>query len=164
MTTKNECLSAFARVARCGALAAGVFGLAGAAQAQTTYNVAGLADFTGPFADVMKDMTGCRKGVLDWWSDEVGKAQGVALRVKEYDTRYDVAQVASLWPGIKSELDPVAILGIGGSDAAALQQRLPNDKVPQVLATAGYGFAWKSDSWVFNARATYPHEAAAFYT
>ena len=164
MNTNKECLSAFARVARCGALAAGVFGLAGAAQAQTTYNVAGLADFTGPFADVMKDMTGCRKGVLDWWSDEVGKAQGVALRVKEYDTRYDVAQVASLWPGIKSELDPVAILGIGGSDAAALQQRLPNDKVPQVLATAGYGFAWKSDSWVFNARATYPHEAAAFYT
>lgn len=135
----------------------------GQAQAQTTYNIAGMADFTGPYADVMKDMTGCRKAVLDWWNDEVGKPLSVALKIKEYDTRYDVAQVASLWPGVKSELSPVAVLGIGGSDTAALQQRLPADKVPLVIGTAGYGFAWKPDSWVFNARATYPHEVAAFY-
>ena len=55
-------------------------------------------------------------------------------------------------------------MGFGSPDLTTLMRRLPNDKVPQVLATAGYGFAWKSDSWVFNARATYPHEAAAFYT
>jgi branched-chain amino acid transport system substrate-binding protein len=135
----------------------------GMAQAQTTYQIAGLADFTGPYADVMKDWTSCRRGVLDWWTEEVGKKQGVALKVKDYDTRYDVAQVASLWPGIKSELNPVAIFGVGGPDTAALQQRLPKDKVPLILSTAGYGFAWKPDSWVFNARPTYPHEAAAFY-
>lgn len=147
-----------------GALVVGTAALGAGAQAQTVYNVAGLADFTGPYADIMKDMTGCRKAVFDWWNDEVGKAQGVALRIKEYDTRYDVAQVASLWPGIKSELNPVAVLGIGGPDAAALQQRLPNDKVPLVLPTAGYGFAWKDGSWVFNTRPTYAHEASAFYT
>jgi branched-chain amino acid transport system substrate-binding protein len=147
-----------------GALILGTTAVGGGAQAQTVYNVAGLADFTGPYADIMKDLTGCRKAVLDWWNDEVGKAQGVALRIKEYDTRYDVAQVASLWPGIKSELNPVVALGVGGPDAAALQQRLPNDKVPLVLPTAGYGFAWKEGSWVFNTRPTYAHEAAAFYT
>ncbi len=159
MSTRQGLLSAIA-----GALVLGTATLSGGAQAQTVYNVAGLADFTGPYADIMKDLTGCRKAVLDWWSEEVGKTQGVALRIKEYDTRYDVAQVASLWPGIKSELNPIAILGVGGPDAAALQQRLPNDKVPLVLPTAGYGFAWKEGSWVFNTRPTYAHEAAAFYT
>jgi branched-chain amino acid transport system substrate-binding protein len=74
-----------------------------------------------------------------------------------------VAQVASLWPGIKAELNPIAVWGLGGPDSNALQQRLPNDKVPLLLGTAGYGFAWKDGSWVFNARATYPHEAAGFY-
>ncbi len=142
----------------------GTAALCGSAQAQTVYNVAGLADFTGPYADIMKDVTGCRKAVFDWWNEEVGKGQGVALRIKEHDTRYDVAQVASLWPGIKSELNPVVIVGIGGPEAAALQQRLPNDKVPLILPTAGYGFAWKEGSWVFNTRPTYPHEASAFYT
>ncbi len=31
------------------------------------------------------------------------------------------------------------------------------------MSTAGYGFAWKSDPWIFNPRPTYAHEAAAFY-
>ena len=55
MTTKNECLSAFARVARCGALAAGVFGLAGAAQAQTTYN---FSQEFGALGSVMGQFSG----------------------------------------------------------------------------------------------------------
>ena len=133
------------------------------ANAQTVYNVAGIADFTGPYADVMKDVSGCRKVVFDWWNEEVGKAAGVTLRFKEYDGRYDVAQIASLWPGIKSELNPVAIAGTGGPDVAALGQRLATDKVPLVMPTAGYGFAWKPDGWAFNARPTYAHEVAAFY-
>lgn len=153
------------RGVRLGAAAVGAAALLGltSVQAQTTYNVAGMADFTGPYADVMKDITGCRKAVFDWWNDEVGKSMGAALKIKEYDSHYDVAQIASLWPGVKSELNPIAIVGVGGPDTAALQQRLPSDKVPLIIATAGYGFAWKPDSWVFNARATYPHEVAAFY-
>lgn len=164
MKTKRASLTVPFKLVQGGALVAAALCLGGTAQAQTTYNVAGMADFTGPYADVMKEWTGCRRAVFDWWNDEVGKGQGVALRVKDYDTRYDVAQVASLWPGIKSELNPVAVLGVGGPETSALQQRLPNDKVPLILSTAGYGFAWKGDNWVFNARATYPHEAAAFYT
>ena len=139
--------------------------LAGAAQAQTTYNVAGLADFTGPFADVMKDMTGCRKGVLDWWSDEVGKAQGVALRVKEYDTR---ATTWRRWP----------VCGPASSQnwtpwpfwvsAARMRRPCSSDYPmtrclrslrPPVMASRGRATAGCSTP-----RATYPHEAAAFYT
>lgn len=136
--------------------------LASPAQAQTTYNIASLADFTGPYADVMKDLNGARHSAVAWWNAEIGKELGVQLRMKDYDHRYDAAQVASLWPGIKAELNPIIALGVGAPDATALQGRLPADGIPLIMSTAGYGFGWKSDPWVFNPRSTYAHEAAAF--
>jgi branched-chain amino acid transport system substrate-binding protein len=144
-------------------MALGLIAAAPAAQAQTVYNIASIADFTGPYADIMKDLAGSRRATVDWWNDEVGKGLGVKVNIKDYDGRYDAAQIASLWPGIKAELNPVVILGTGGPDVAALQGRLPADKVPMVMSTAGYGFAWKPDPWIFNPRPTYGHEAGAFY-
>jgi len=133
-----------------------------AAHAQTTINVAALADFAGPYANVMGEMQGGRQAVIDWWNKEVGEPLKVRIVMKTYDTRYDVAQTASLWPGIKAELKPVAVLGLGGPDAAALQQRLPEDKVPMLFGTAAYGFGWKPGQWALNLRPTYSHEAAGF--
>lgn len=155
-------MSFFRRMAAAGTLALGLgCGLAAGAQAQTTYNIASMADFTGPYADVMRDLIGARKPVVEWWNAEVGQKLGVKLAMKDYDHRYDAAQVASLWPGIKAELNPIVALGIGGPDVAALQGRLPTDKIPLVMSTASYGFAWKPDPWIFNFRPTYSHEAAA---
>ncbi|MCR5860229.1 hypothetical protein [Mesorhizobium sp. J428] len=65
------------------------------------------------------------------------------------------------WPGIKSELEAIAAIGLGGPDVAALSERLPEDKIPMFMATAAYGYAWKPDSWIFNPRPTYSHESAA---
>jgi branched-chain amino acid transport system substrate-binding protein len=144
------------------ALVAVLLALAPPAQAQKTLNVATLADFTGPYADVMKPLIAGRIAALDWWNGEVGAKLGVKLNHKTYDVRYDTAQTASLWPGIKSELNPIAVLGLGGPDVAALQQRLPDDKIPLLMSTAGYAFAWKPGSWVFNPRPTYAHEMAGF--
>lgn len=146
-----------------GAAAAAVVALASPASAQTTYNIASIADFTGPYADIMKDLVGARRATVDWWNDEIGKGLGIKIGIKDYDGRYDAAQTASLWPGIKAELNPVAILGIGGPDVAALEGRLPADKVPMFMSNAAYGFAWKPDPWIFNPRPTYGHEAAAFF-
>lgn len=153
-------MSFLKRITTAGAIAV-AFSVSGVAQAQTTYNIASMADFTGPYADVMRDLIAARKPVLDWWNAEVGAKIGVKLSMKDYDHRYDAAQVASLWPGIKAELNPIAALGIGGPDVAALQGRLPTDKVPLIMSTASYGFAWKPDPWIFNFRPTYSHEAAA---
>lgn len=136
--------------------------LGSSASAQTTVNFAAFADFAGPYANVMGDMQGGRLAVIDWWNKEVGEKMNVRIAVKTYDTRYDVAQTASLWPGIKAELKPALVLGLGGPDAAALQQRLPEDKVPMLFGTAAYGFGWKPDQWALNVRPTYPHEAAGF--
>lgn len=149
-------------------LAAGAMALASAlpleAQAETRYNVALLSDFSGPYADVMPILSAGREKVIDWWNATRGAELGVKLNYKNYETRYDAAQVASLWPGIKSELDPIAVLGLGGPDVAALSERLPEDKVPMFMGTAAYGYAWKPDSWIFNARPTYSHESVGFLT
>ena len=135
----------------------------GRASAQTAYNLALLADFSGPYADIMPDWGGTRHAVIDWWSKETGTGLGIQLKYKDYDHRYDPAQVASLWPGIKSELNPILALGEGGPDVAALQERLPDDRIPMIMSTAGYGYSWKANPWIFNPRATYAHEAAAFF-
>jgi hypothetical protein len=58
---------------RLAGLAAGQLALPTTAFAQTVYNVAGIADFTGPYADVMKNLAGGRWTVFDWWNEEVGK-------------------------------------------------------------------------------------------
>jgi branched-chain amino acid transport system substrate-binding protein len=147
-------------------LAAGAMAIAAAmpmkAQAETTYNLAMLSDFSGPYADIMPVLAGGREAVFTWWNATRGKELGVKLNFKNYETRYDAAQVASLWPGIKSELDPIAVVGLGGPDVAALSERLPEDKIPMFMATAAYGFAWQPDSWIFNPRPTYSHESAGF--
>lgn len=147
------------------AAAGAVFALTQApvrADAEESYNLAMLSDFSGPYADIMPILAGGREAVVDWWNDTRGKELGVVLNYKNFETRYDAAQVASLWPGIKSELNPIAVLGLGGPDVAALGERLPEDKIPMFMATAGYGFSWKTDSWIFNPRPTYSHESSGF--
>ncbi|WP_439587717.1 ABC transporter substrate-binding protein [Hydrogenophaga sp.] len=132
------------------------------AQSPKVYNIASLGDYTGPFSSIYPPVEDARRAVIEWWNKEVGSKNQVELRMKTYDTRYDVAQTASLWPGIKSELQPIAILGLGGTDFAALQSRLPDDKVPLTAANGAYGFAWKADPWAFLSRPTYGHETGAF--
>ena len=131
-----------------------------AAAAETEYRIPALSDFSGPFADVTKHLVS-RDAVVKWWSDTEGKKLGIKLSVKSYDTRYDGTVVASMWPGILADLKPIIGLGLGGADLAALQQRLPKDKVPLGYSTPGYGFGWLPNQWVFNPRATYVHEWSA---
>ncbi len=121
--------SGFAALAVAAGLASAL-AVPGAALAQTTYGVALLSDYSGPYADIMPMLGKSREAVLDWWNAEVGAKLGVKLNYKNFDTRYDAAQTASLWPGIKSEMKPIVVLGLGGPDVAALGQRLPDDGVP----------------------------------
>ena len=72
MSMTNKDFRARARIGTQLAVAAAAAALLSAPEvrAQTVYNVAGIADFTGPYADVMKDLAGCRKTVFDWWNEE----------------------------------------------------------------------------------------------
>jgi branched-chain amino acid transport system substrate-binding protein len=128
---------------------------------EKVYNVALLSDFSGPFANIMKPVAAGRDSIYAWWNDEVGKGLGVRIGTRTYDTRYDAAQVASLWPAIISDLNPLVINGVGTPDVAALSERLPEQKVVMFTLGGATHAGWKDDSWVFFPRATYAHEFAA---
>jgi branched-chain amino acid transport system substrate-binding protein len=143
-------------------IAASALPFSASAQELKKYNVAMLSDFSGPFADVMKAVSAGRTAVMSWWNAEVGKGLGVELVGKEYDTRYDAAQVASMWPGIVSELNPLFVSGVGTPDSNALSERLPDEKIPMFTLGGAPRAGWVDDSWQFFPRATYAHEYAAF--
>lgn len=131
------------------------------ASAQTVYQVPALSDYSGPFAAVMPLVGPARESVVAWWNAEVGGKLGVKLDLKTYDTRYDAAQTASLWPGVLAT-KPVIGLMLGGPDTSALQQRLPTDKVPMILGSAANGFGWRPNQWIMSTRPTFVHELSGF--
>ena len=129
--------------------------------AETVYQVPALSDYSGPFAAIMPMVGPGREGVVTWWNAEVGTKLGVKLELKTYDTRYDTAQTASLWPGVLAT-KPLIGLSLGGPDVSALQQRLPTDKVPMILGSAATGFSWRPNQWVMATRPTFVHEFSGF--
>ena len=124
------------------------------------YIVPGFADFSGPYADIMPFLMPVREAVFKWSNETEGKALGVKLTPKNYDTRYDPSVVASLWPWIFAG-KPVVVGGLGGPDVAALQQRLPKDRVPVFYTPASYGYGWIPNQWIFQPRPTFVHEHMA---
>jgi branched-chain amino acid transport system substrate-binding protein len=141
-------------------LAVGIWGQSVAA---AEYTVTCSVDYTGPYAVIMPPFESSRKAFFTWWNDTKGKELGVQVNTKAYDMRYDPSVVASTWPGILTGDRPVAHMGLGGPDVAALMKRLPNDKVPLIMSTGTYGFIWLPNMWVFQPRPTYAHEAAGFF-
>lgn len=126
--------------------------------AVTKYKVPAIADFSGVYAQLIKIWVPVQKAVFAWWNDTEGKKLGVQLDLKYYDGRYDSSVIASMWPGILAECKPIIALGVGGADVAALQQRLPMDKVPVIYGTASYGYGWLPNQWIFQVRPTYVQE------
>jgi branched-chain amino acid transport system substrate-binding protein len=122
------------------------------------YKVPVISDFTGPWAQLFKAWIPMQKAVFAWWNETEGKQLGVELVHKAYDGRYDSSVIAGMWPGILAECQPIIALGGGGADVAALQQRLPKDKVPVIYGTASYGYGWLPDQWLFQVRPLYLQE------
>jgi branched-chain amino acid transport system substrate-binding protein len=137
--------------------------LLGSSQVWATkeYKVPVISDFSGSWAQLFKAWIPMQKAVFGWWNDTEGKRLGVKLELKHYDGRYDSSVIASMWPGILSECKPIIALGGGGADVAALQQRLPTDKVPVIYGTATYGYGWLPNQWLFQVRPTYVQEWVA---
>ena len=127
------------------------------------YNISVSLDYTGPYAVIMPPFESTRKALTAWWNETKGKKLGIELKDVGYDMRYDPSVVASTWPGILSKDKPIAHMGLGGPDVAALMKRLPDDKVPMFMSTATYGFSWLPNTWVFQPRPTYAQEAAGFF-
>lgn len=125
------------------------------------YKIPMSGDFTGPYAPLIKWAVAGDKAMFDWWNETTGKKIGVKLTPEVFDSRYDTATVASMWPGILAKR-PIAYFGLGGPDVAALKERLPDDKVPMIMTTAAYGYDWKPVNWNIQPRPTYAHESIGF--
>jgi branched-chain amino acid transport system substrate-binding protein len=118
-------------------------------------------DYTGPYAPLIKWGVAGDKAMFDWWNENFGKKIGVKLTPEVFDSRYDTATVAAMWPGLLAKR-PIAYFGLGGPDVAALKERVPDDKVPIVMTTGTYGYDWKPVNWIIQPRPTYSHEAIGF--
>lgn len=135
----------------------------GLAQAAVTeYVIPASSDYSGPYADIMESWDGGRQACATWWNNEVGSRVGVRVRLQTYDSRYDAAVVAATYPRMLSQYRPVAWLGLGGPDVAALQERIPQDRLPLIMSTGSYGYGWRPNNWVVQPRPTYVHEYAGF--
>jgi len=143
-------------------LVATAFSMSTALAKTHTYNISFSADYSGPYTYLMKSADPAQKIFLQWWNEEVGNKLGVKIVVKSYDTRYNPAVVASLWPGILSGDKPILHMGLGGPDVASLMKRLPTDKVPMFMSTGTYGYCWLPNQWMFQPRPTYAHEFRGF--
>ena len=124
------------------------------------YVMSASADYSGPFAGVMPNAMAGINAVADWWNKEVGAKNGVIVKVKIYDMRYDPAVIARTWPSILSSDKPILHLGFGSPDLTTLMKRLPNDKVPMLIGTAMVGLVWAPNGWHYSIRPTYSHEFA----
>lgn len=126
------------------------------------YVIPTSSDYSGPYADIMPNYDAGRNACAAWWNENVGKNLGVKIKVQTYDSRYDTSVVASNYPRMLSQYNPIAWMGLGGPDVAALLKRVPDDKVPLVMGTAAYGYGWTPNNWVVQPRPTYVHEYAGF--
>jgi len=133
----------------------------GIAAAIQEYTIPVILDFSGPFAENSPIFVRVQKGIFAWWNDAVGKNMGIKLNPRVYDGRYDASVIASMWPGILAECKPIVLVGMGGADAAALQQRLPRDKVPATYGSGSYGYEWLPEQWLFHTRPTWVQEKLA---
>lgn len=150
-------------VATMGVSAIGMLPLRAARAAEpVTYSVVGLVDYLGPFADIAGPVISGRDAVLRWWNAEVGAELGVNLKVKNFDTRSDSAQAASLWPSISAE-KPISIMSLGSADALALRDRTIEAQVPLFIVGALPSGVWSSDGWLISLRPSYAHESAALF-
>ena len=140
------------------------FSISTASAEPNTYNITFSADYSGPYTYLMKSADPAQKIFLKYWNETAGQKLGIKIVIKSYDTRYNPAVVASLWPGILSGDKPILHLGLGGPDVASLMKRIPQDKVPLFMSTGTYGYCWLPNQWMFQPRPTYAHEFRGFLT
>ena len=113
-----------------------------------TYSIAGLLDFSGPFASRGTPGADTAKLWLNYFNQTAGKKDNIKLTFKSYDSGYDPSKVSQVYPSVVQDSSVIGILGYGSPTIIALQNRLSQNKVPMVQSGTAYNFMNKG-GWVF---------------
>jgi branched-chain amino acid transport system substrate-binding protein len=131
--------------------------------AATDYNIVQLVDLSSGIVSMYGDSSiGGGKISAAFFNDTVGKKLGIRLNVNAYDSRFDPAVIASLWPSVLSKDHPIGVITQGGDAVAGLMGRLPADKVPGSHLMGALSAAWKPNMWLFFGRPLAVHDFASF--
>ncbi|MGF7162615.1 branched-chain amino acid transport system substrate-binding protein [Rhodoligotrophos appendicifer] len=130
-----------------GALAVSVVG-ARPSQAAETYKILSLLDYSGPFANRGKPVEQMQRLLVDWYNETAGKQHGVSLVYEPVDTGYDQARTIQAYERAVQDPSLLGIVTFGSPNVIALQNRLPENKIPAVHGGPAYSLM-KPGSWVF---------------
>ena len=145
------------------ALAACVgFGMGAQAQTQPvqTYSILSLLDYSGPFANRGKPVEQMQRLLVDWFNETRGPKAGIKLEFKPVDTGYDQAKTVQAYERALQDKSLVGIVTFGSPNVIAIQNRLPQDKIPAVHGGPAYSLM-KPGSWVFAPLGDYARYFAA---
>lgn len=134
------------------ALAIPVFGggqtQAQQAQAQQTYSIVSLLDYSGPFANRGKPVEQMQRLLVDWFNETRGAKAGIKLDFKPVDTGYDQAKTVQAYNRAIEDKSVIGVVTFGSPNVIAIQNRLSEDKIPAVHGGPAYSLM-KPGNWVF---------------
>ena len=122
--------------------------LRGTAQAQRTYKIVSFLDYSGPFANRGKPVEQIQRLVVDWYNENAGAKNGATVVFEPVDTGYDQAKTVQAYERAIQDKTVVGIVTFGSPNVVAIQNRLPESKIPAVHGGPAYSLMQKG-SWVF---------------
>lgn len=118
------------------------------AQPVNNYTIVSLLDYSGPFANRGKPVEQMQRLLVDWFNETRGPKSGIKLDFKPVDTGYDQAKTVQAYERALQDKSVVGIVTFGSPNVIAIQNRLPQDKIPAVHGGPAYSLM-KPGSWVF---------------
>jgi branched-chain amino acid transport system substrate-binding protein len=120
----------------------------GYAHAAETYKIVSLLDYSGPFANRGKPVEQMQRLLVDWYNETRGATRGVTLQFEPVDTGYDQAKTVQAYERAVQDPALIGIVTFGSPNVIAIQNRLPENKIPAVHGGPSYSLMEKG-SWVF---------------
>lgn len=152
--TKANCYGTLLAAVAAASLASGT------ASAEETYKIVSFLDYSGPFANRGKPVEQIQKLLVDWYNETRGPKHGVKLQYEPVDTGYDQAKTVQAYERAVQDRSLIGVVTFGSPNVIAIQNRLPENKIPAVHGGPAYSLM-KKGSWVFTPLNDYARYFAA---
>ncbi len=118
------------------------------ARASESYKVVSFLDYSGPFANRGKPVEQMQQLVVDWYNQTRGAEHGVTIQFEPVDTGYDQSKTGQAYERAIQDPSLIGVVTFGSPNVIAIQNRLPENKIPAVHGGPAYSLM-KKGSWVF---------------